>query len=171
MTNFGHITRADRVRRQQKDTVGSGKLEVTFQIPIDGTARTGMAVSSTETLYFGVGFFPQGGEKGLIDPIFRSGFSIRPSNASYNARTPLGFVGFANCPFFEYNDDGLCIGAICHVGVINLGADTAEIPFTGYVNLSFVGHASKSPLDSGNLYQYTGPGSVSMMERPAEDEG
>ena len=150
--------------------VGAGRVEVTFQLPIEGTAKTGIAISATELLHFGLGFYPQPGERGNIDPVFRSGFSIRPRGSQFDPREPLGYMGFANCPHFRYNPDGLAIGAICHVGIVNLSADGTDIPFEGYVNLSFLGMATRSPLDSGNHYAYTGPKSVKIMERNSQDD-
>lgn len=170
MSSMHRIDRKRRIREFQKEQCGVAKMEVTFQIPIEGIAKTGMAVSATELLTFGVGFYPKPGETGLIDPVFRGGFSIRPRGGSFDPMGTMGYMGFANCPHFEYSDDGFCIGAICHVGVVNMAADGVDIPFKGYVNLSFLGLASRAPLEGGNLYQYTGPASVALMERDPQDD-
>lgn len=170
MTNFHHITRHQRIRDHQRNMVGAGRIEVTFQVPLQGTAKTGIAVSATDYLHFGIGFYPNRGERSLIDPAFRAGFSIVPAGSDFNPKEPLGYMGFANCPFFDYNDDGLCVGAICHIGVVNLDAAGNDIPFKGFAHLSFMGMASRAPLDSGNHHEYTGPQSVESMERKIEDD-
>lgn len=164
------IERDNRMRNSQRENVGAGRVEVTFQVPIQGTAQSGISIAATDTLWFGLGFYPQPGERGNIDPAFRFGFSIKPQGSQYNPKTPLGFMGFANCPFFEYNADGLAIGAVCHIGIANLSAEGEEIPFKGYVNLSFLGMALRAPYDSANMYSYTGPKSVAIMERFQEDD-
>ena len=169
-TNQHLITRDLRIREYQRKMIGAGRIEVTFQIPITGTAKTGAAVSATDYLHFGVGFYPQRGERDMIDPAFRAGFSLRPAGVNFDPAIPLGYLGFANCPFFDYNDDGLCVGAICHIGVVNLDAVNSNIPFKGFCHLSFLGMASRAPLDSGNHHQYTGPNSVKVMERQATDD-
>jgi hypothetical protein len=170
MAGLHRIERNLRVRQYQRDQAGAGRIEVTFQIPLEGTAKSGIAIAATELLWFGLAFYPQPGEKGNIDPAFRSGFSIKPRGSQYDARVPLGFMGFANCPYFKYNDDGFAIGAICHIGIANLSADASDIPFEGYVNLSFLGMAMRSPYDSGNEHVYTGPKSVASMQRYQEDD-
>ena len=172
MPQMQRIQRDIRIREYQRKMVGAGRVEITFQIPIQGTAKTGIAVSATDMLHFGLGFYPQLGEHGLVTPSFRSGFSIRPNGSNFDPAIPLGYLGFANCPFFNYNEDGLCIGAICHIGIVNLDAEGNDIPFEGSVNLSFMGMASRAPLDSGNHLQYTGPQSVKIMETfHGEDKG
>lgn len=170
MSDMYQIWRQQRIRDYQKKHVGAGRTNVTFQVPIEGIARSGISIHNTDTLDFGVGFYPKQGERYGLTPQFLAGFSIQPTSLGEDRTRAVGLMAFGNCGQWLINDDGLFTGAVVQVGIVNLSADEAEINFKGYATLSFTGKATQSPLDSGNHDAYTGPRSVGSMEYYYDEE-
>lgn len=170
MSDMYKIWRTERIRDYQRRNVGAGRTNVTFQIPIEGIARSGISIHNTDPLDFGVGFYPKKGDRFGLVPQFLAGFSIQPTGIGEDRRRAIGLMAFANCSQWLKNDDGFFTKAVVQIGIVNLSADEEEINFKGYATLSFTGKAVQAPLDSGGHDQYTGPQSVRAMEYYFDEE-
>jgi len=142
------IETENRKRQRQKDIAGAGVTQVTFQIPIRGSAGNGLQMSPTDLLPFDVRFEPEQGRMFPRTPGFTSGFSLESDRGNINDM--LGIVGFANVAHWSRDRNGYFDGAIVHIGVVHLGQFDEPVAYKGFVTCAFVGTALQSPVDMPN---------------------
>ncbi len=135
--------RQDRVRQRQREQVNSQDLTQSFRLPISGRAGTGIGYTATDILHFDSPFRPeQGTDAKLSRPTFTFGFELNEKNDPANNRSDMdinGLTGFAKVVKWVENGKGYVIGVRCHIGVLLLTSQFAEMDYTGSVHLQFTG--------------------------------
>lgn len=129
------VIKATRAREERNQQMGYAEVDLQYQVPISGTANTGIAFT-TITLSFEIDFFYAPGQ--------RNNDLERPHlTVGGESDVPIGLTAVVTA-WEEDPDNGAIRGATVAIGVIA----ATSTPFTGTAHLNFQGYGAQTEDDT-----------------------